>query len=520
MDGDRELRVQGKAGRPPSFSAVGAVLLLCLLGLLAAHLAALVADVVAAIADPLELDYGEGIVWQQAVLIPDGRMYPVSTALPFIVFHYPPLFHLLARAALRVEPNFLAAGRLVASVATLCLAPILAGLILTAVRGGAGLRGAAIAFGMGVLAICLHPVHSWGYLMRVDMPGFAFGFGGLLLAARADGRFWGTTAALLLCVAAVFTKQTLLAPGVAVFAMGVYRRPKPALAAGAVAGSVGLAALFWLQQATGGGFLHNIVGYNINRVSFWQGYHMVASEKLTIPFILLIAAAAVWLGLALVPSAFSFRPRRIGRDILTLRHAEPAVATQALLLLHFALATAMLCTIFKLGSGPNYLIEFLCSGLVVLGVVLIRLERRSRAARNWSDAGLFALLVSMQFVPFRLVTVRQNPAWNAAAERAVAMIRDAAPRPVASEDMTLLMRAGTGVTFEPSIVTELASVGRWDETPLLQMIRSHGFAFVLTMDTPDGFDERRTPAVNEAFRTAYPRLERLGPQFWIRRPAE
>ncbi len=520
MDGDRELRIPGHAGRPPSFSAVGAIVLLCLLGLLAAHLVAVVADGLAAIADPLEIDYGEGIVWQQAALIPGGRMYPLSSALPFIVFHYPPLFHLLARAALRVEPNFLAAGRLVATVSTLCLVPILAGLILAAVRGGAGLRGAAIAFGMGVLAISLHPVHSWGFLMRVDMPGFVFGFGGLLLATRADGRFWGTTAALLLCVAAVFTKQTLLAPGIAVFAMGVFRRPKPALAAGLVAGAVGLAALVWLQHATGGGFLHNIVGYNINRVSLLQGYHMVASEKLTIPVILLMIAGAVWLGLEVVPSALSFRPLRIGRDILALQHAEPAVATQALLLLHLALATVMLSTIFKLGSGPNYLIEWLCSGAVVLGVALVQSGRRSRAARNWSDAGLFALLVSLQFVPFRLVTAPQSAAWAKAAEQAVAMIRDAAPRPVASEDMTLLMRAGTGVTFEPSIVTELASVGRWDETPLLQMIRSHGFAFVLTMGTPDGFYERRTPAVNEAFQTEYPRLERLGPQYWIRRPAE
>ena len=34
-------------------------------------------------------DYGEGIVWQQALLIPGPRMYGQIDHLPFLVFHYP-----------------------------------------------------------------------------------------------------------------------------------------------------------------------------------------------------------------------------------------------------------------------------------------------------------------------------------------------------------------------------------------------------------------------------------------------
>jgi hypothetical protein len=41
-------------------------------------------------------DYGEGIVWQQALLIPGPRMYGPIDHLPFIVFHYPPVYHLAA----------------------------------------------------------------------------------------------------------------------------------------------------------------------------------------------------------------------------------------------------------------------------------------------------------------------------------------------------------------------------------------------------------------------------------------
>jgi len=32
------------------------------------------------------------------------------------------------------------------------------------------------------------------------------------------------------------------------------------------------------------------------------------------------------------------------------------------------------------------------------------------------------------------------------------------------------------VIFEPAIATELALLGKWDETPLVEMIRSNGFA--------------------------------------------
>jgi hypothetical protein len=46
----------------------------------------------------------------------------------------------------------------------------------------------------------------------------------------------------------------------------------------------------------------------------------------------------------------------------------------------------------------------------------------------------------------------------------------AAKKPVALEDMTLLMRGGRPVIFEPAIVIELASLGRWDQEPLVNMI--------------------------------------------------
>src|SRR5712672_3082341 len=60
---------------------------------------------------PGQIDYGEGIVWQQALLIPGPRMYGDITQFPFIVFHYTPVYHLVVRAIATLGIDPLAAGR-------------------------------------------------------------------------------------------------------------------------------------------------------------------------------------------------------------------------------------------------------------------------------------------------------------------------------------------------------------------------------------------------------------------------
>src|SRR6184192_2212802 len=75
-----------------------------------------------AIRYPFGLDYGEGIVWQQLLLIPGPRMYGAITDAPFIVFHYPPVYHLVARAVTLLGIDPLMAGRGISVVCTLITA--------------------------------------------------------------------------------------------------------------------------------------------------------------------------------------------------------------------------------------------------------------------------------------------------------------------------------------------------------------------------------------------------------------
>ena len=478
-----------------------------LLAVLAARAVGVILDFRAAIRYPFGLEYGEGIVWQQALLIPGPHMYGNAQDLPFIVFHYPPLYYLLARAALWFEPNFLAAGRLVSAISAVAIAILVAALVRLASDRPRLPREIAIAVAAGLLVLCLDPVRSWGAWMRVDTTAVALGMAGLVTAARADGRFWGVAAALLLCVASLFTKQTGLPVGIAVFAVAFVRNPRGALAAAALAGAVAVGALCLLEMLTDGGFLRNIVGDNINRYALHYAIGTLWPERDSFPFMALMLAAAGATGhglrLRLPPGQGLFA---------RLRAANRATATRAMLLLHFGLATAMLLTLAKSGSSSNYLLDWLCVGGVLVGVLLCDLADLERRFL------VVATLVILGALTLPLRTIPDQFAQSLLDGQAGLVRRIAeADKPVASEDMTLLMLAGKPVVFEPAIVTELAAVGRWNEAPLVKMIRSKGFAFMITTNDTPGSSPHRSAAVDAAMRAAYPRVEQVG-GLWLHLP--
>ena len=97
--------------------------------------------------------------------------------------------------------------------------------------------------------------------------------------------------------------------------------------------------------------------------------------------------------------------------------------------------------------------------------------------------------------------------------------KSTAGKPVASEDMTLLMKAGKPVVFEPAITAELARLGRWDEVPLISMIRTGGFAFMLTAGDEQGGNDIRTATVDAAMREAYPHVEQVSRRLWLHAPS-
>jgi hypothetical protein len=91
----------------------------------------------------------------------------------------------------------------------------------------------------------------------------------------------------------------------------------------------------------------------------------------------------------------------------------------------------------------------------------------------------------------------------------------ASTKPVMSEDMLLLLRAGKEVPIEPAIFTELAVAGVWDQQRLLSMLRNRDFGFIIYQKY--GLD-RFTPEMEHEIERNYPNVETVG-NFVLHQPS-
>ena len=404
----------------------------------------------AAIAYPFEIDYGEGIVWQQALLIPGPRMYGPIDRLPFIVFHYPPVYHLTSRAVMALGVDPLVAGRMVSVAATVVIVMCVAWLVAAGLEGRAKRSAMLVGAVTGaLLPLSLSPIESWFVRMRVDMLAIALAFLGVAFAVRAE------------------------------------RRPA------------------WLEWLTAGGFLRHIIWYNVNTWSFALLRERLQSHAL---YAVLLAVAVAGLGLSW--------PRRgaiTRREDSEEKEYTGVVPTLGLWLL---LSLVMLPTVGKTGSSVNYFIELMCVCAVATGMLV---GLCWEALTNANDAAFRIGLLCVAIALLAMLAKRRHycadyfdPGLIAIQEN---LVRELArePKPVMSEDMILLLRAGKEVPIEPAIFRELAMNGQWDQRRYLDLIDNHAFAFMITKPDKILTPERYTPEMLAATARAYPRVEVRGP---------
>lgn len=129
--------------------------------------------------------------------------------------------------------------------------------------------------------------------MRVDMTANALGALGLLVAVTGRCSVLRIGAGLMLCMAAVFTKQTELAPGMAVFVVLLWCRPRMTFMGAVGVSALGVGIVLWLQGVTDGGFLRHIVGYNLNRFDSAELGNNLSHEISNLPLLLLVPIAAI-----------------------------------------------------------------------------------------------------------------------------------------------------------------------------------------------------------------------------------
>jgi len=447
---------------------------------------------------PGQMDYGEGIIWQQAALIPGPRMYGDLQHYPFLVFHYPPFYHLVVRTLATMGVPWLMAGRLVSTVSAFALAALAGALVFEATRRTvprtAAAAGAVLA---ALLFSTFQPIEFWARTMRVDMLAVALEFLGMYLGLLALSRPRLLYAAALVFVLAAFTKQTALGGAVATFAVALQRMPGRAIRAALLAGLAGGAIFAALTLATHGGFPRHVILYNVNRFSLAAAFTTLREIGTLATYPAYALAAAVIAALVLVRLAQ-------GRHHLGAVSSGPVAFA-----LYFLLSTANLVALGKSGAWSNYLIPWVSSWALLIGLGAAE-ACKALAERPTQPLPAFLLLALLlpQAIAAPVTSGERrlvDPVFRRQHDELVGMIEHAS-KPVFSDDMTLLMEAGREVPWEPAIVSELSAKGLFDERKIVELIDAHAFAFMVVWSEPGNpwYDARHSPSVAAAIERNYP----------------
>lgn len=469
-----------------------------------------------AITFPFELEYAEGIVWQQALLIPGPRMYGDITQFPFLVFHYTPVYHLVVRALATLGIDPLAAGRGTTAAATIAIAILAGAISSTAMREivptNARVIGATLS---SLMVFTYHPVQEWAVTMRVDMLAIAFSIAGVYLAILAGPRTLILCAAMLMFVLAVYTKQTELSAPMAAVLVAIVVNVRSALTASAFGLLIGGAAFIILELSTGGGFWHHVFEYNIhNRFHRYLIKEAILRQK---PDCLGVLAGVMAFAFLWWTEVTSILARNLYGWVDSIRQSRWLRAL-VILSLWFLLASAQLVSIGKLGAADNYFIEWMCISTVPIGMVVsLAWERAAIGDKVVRFAGWAELLLSLALAAHALhrplSSNRAVDDLNVIADRVhlVNLIREN-PKPSLSEDMVLLLRAGRAVPIEPAIFAELTATGVWDQRPFLKLVEDHAFGLIILQDqgVQDQVDARFTSEVAHAIQNSYPLIEHVG----------
>jgi hypothetical protein len=477
---------------------------------------------------PFELDWAEGLVWQQAVLIPGPRMYGPIDVPPFMVFPYPPLYSLAVHALAALGADPLIAGRALAVACTLVIAGLCGWLVNRAIRGAVGRPAHCVGTVVGTLVpLTYHPVTYWSQQMRVDMLAIALGFLGValvVLAVRRQAFLWPAVAAFVL---GVYTKQNEIAAPAAALIVALLVNCRQTVLAALAGLGMAAAALLALEWTTAGGFLWHIISYNINPFSLRVALDTIA--RIHLQHIVYFVSAVAGLLFLWRREVRHIRgtPKEESRDPPKLRVLASFTSDSDLrtvlviITLWFILSSIMLVTSGKTGSNENYFIEVMCVWAIPIGMLVAFAVDRALAAVRTMNAGLacgvasllaVALLVQVRYLWPHQYQLMHDPQFAAANERLVQEVRDAT-RPVYSENMVVLMRGGRGIAVSPpTMATILTISGQWDQTAFVRMIEDRNFAFLILR-----YENHYPPDMLSVIRRAYPTTEQIGP-YIIRRP--
>jgi hypothetical protein len=414
------------------------------------------------LAFPYQLDYGEGVLLHFVKEWSRGRpIYLPAQYYPRITSNYAPLDIVLALALTPLLGITYTVGRLW----TLLAVAILAALILAWVRGDGRRWLPAVA--ATLLFVGSPYIYHWAPLFRVDLVGLALSLGGLFAVHLAAPRSTDRPAvkktllwlAVFLFIAALYTKQSFIfapAAGFLYLFFFVDRRQALKLASSMIVLGGGLFLL--INALTSGGFWYGLVASNVNPF-LWPEFWEQQSDFFGTFAVTGLLAAWYVVDKFVMDRSMSFRDKVRPLD------------------LYLPAALSSLFLAGKAGAWENYFFEALAILVLCGGLGLARLGRYGR----WSYQFVAPLLLLVQVglmwhtpqVADRYLTLTRQ------SNEGMAPILAGTPDPIISEDMGLLVTNDKVLDYYSFQNSQLARVGRWDQSWELGKLRDRNLSLVV-----------------------------------------
>lgn len=435
---------------------------------------------------PYQLDYGEGALLDNVRQYVHGYpLYSEPDQLPCNPLVYGPAYPMLWGALYPLAPSSFWPGRLLAFLA---MAGVALG-VFVFVRAQTGWWAPAIVAAGFFLS--LDPVRAWSGMAKPGSLALVLSLVGWAVFVYLRRLRW---LGAVLMVAAALTRQSMLAaPAAAVLAVARAGERRSALGYLGLMVGLGAAALAGLQAWTGGAFWRDAV-----TALGHQAWLPALFLQLLLRYVLLAPTACLAAVLIIYVGCRDERLRPVA--------------------LYAVAATAMLLLSGKIGASVNYYLEF--SAVASLGLGLL-LARWSNVSGRWLAVVCLSALaiVQMMRAPQVGLWVEVPMRDGKALASAVASERGE----VLSEWMGPVVQAGKTLWVEPFVTSQMARAGRWDQGPLLAMIRGHRFGLVVMSDAElrgvpiNGIYGRWTDAERTAVIRNYAPVRSIG-GYWLLRP--
>jgi hypothetical protein len=174
-----------------------------------------------------------------------------------------------------------------------------------------------------------------------------------------------------------------------------------------------------------------------------------------------------------------------------------------MVLFYFLLSTVSLVSLGKSGAANNYMIPWVCSWSLLISLTLVDFTRMAELKdRPLPLLALLALLIIQAAAAPRFDNRRLlDPELRREYDELIALTRRAT-KPVFSEDFVVLLQAGKEPPWEPAIITELTTMGLFDEHKIIDMLEARDIAFAIV--TGNMGLGRYTPGIRAALIKAFP----------------